>query len=76
MTKVILPFANVGTWWHDKKGQKGVMLRQDVFDWFVDRKCHCRREWLFGHDLSAWQVLFEFADSSQATLFKLTFGGR
>lgn len=76
MTEVILPFTKVGEWWHDKKGQKGVMLSNDVIHWFQDHKARYHRQFLFGPDKSKWMILFQFEDKSIATLFKLTFGGR
>lgn len=78
MTEVILPFESIGRWWHDKKGQKGVMLSDEVVEWLHNYSSVNRfnREWLFGPDRSKWMVRCQFTNSDVATLFKLTFGGQ
>lgn len=75
-TTVVVPFDNAATWWHEN-GNKGIMLTYEVMAWFRQYPgLRVRREWLMGPNNSTWKVLFEFDDSSVATLFKLTFGGQ
>lgn len=76
MTEVIIPFERVGCWWHDKKGQKGIMLTDEVIHWFHNQKARYRREFLLGQDKSKWAVQFYICNPDIALLFKLTFGGR
>lgn len=77
VTQVILPFEKVGTWWHDNKGQKGVMLTNETLAWLRQYDgLRWRRTFMFGPDKAKWKVLFEFNQAAPATLFKLTFGGQ
>lgn len=75
MIEIIVPFGRAAEWWHDNKGQKGVMLSHDVIKWFQSNPSRYRREFILGVNKSQWAVRFQIEKPDVALLFKLTFGG-
>lgn len=73
MIEVILPFDRVATMRLGR--QPRVLINTDVMDWILERKI--RYNWLIGRQdrQEEWKVSFEFPESAQAIVFKLTFGG-
>lgn len=75
MTRVIVPFLKVATF--DNRRQPNIKMNEEIHNWMLGLTGWAQSEWLIGMNKNPknWKVSFNFRDSADALMFKLTFGG-